>query len=122
GSRGLLAAYLSQVETEGRACGLSRIGWHTIENQTVFVLPDQTFGDSKGERVLWQTEARNETFFNCRGTLEGWLREVAGKCVGNSRLVLGVSVAFASPLLTIAGDESGGVHLNGSSRSGKTTV
>jgi hypothetical protein len=117
--RGLLAAYLSQVQPEGRACGLSRIGWHTIEGKMVFVLPNETFGDSNGERVLWQTEARGETFFNCRGTLEGWLREVAAKCVGNSRLVFCVSAAFGPPLQKITSDESGGVHLKGSSRTGK---
>jgi uncharacterized protein (DUF927 family) len=120
--RGLLAAYLTRVDSKGRACGLSRIGWHTIEDKVVFVLPNETFGDSNGERVLWQTEARNETFFNCRGSLDGWRREIASKCVGNSRLVFGVSAAFAPPLLNITNDESGGFHFKGASRAGKTTV
>jgi len=81
-NRGLLAAYLSQVEPEGRACGLSRIGWHSIDNKRVYVLPDETFGNTTGERVIWQTEARNETFFRVGGSLEGWKTEVAQRCIG----------------------------------------
>jgi uncharacterized protein (DUF927 family) len=54
--------------------------------------------------------------------LEGWKAEIASKCVGNSRLVLCVSTAFAPPLLSIADEESGGFHIKGSSRFGKTVA
>jgi uncharacterized protein (DUF927 family) len=120
--RSLLADYLSQVQPEGRACGLSRIGWHSVGDKNVFVLPDTTFGDTGGERVLWQTEARAETFFGTRGSLEGWRTEIASRCVGNSRLVSAVSAGFAAPLLPIAEEESGALHYKGPSRTGKTTV
>jgi uncharacterized protein (DUF927 family) len=41
-------------------------------------------------------------------------------CAGNSRLVLAVSTALASPLLELTQDENGGVHFTGSSSSGVT--
>ena len=48
--------------------------------------------------------------------------EIAAKCVGNSRLVLAVSAAFAAPLLPLVNAESGGLHLVGTSSIGKTTT
>ena len=38
------------------------------------------------------------------------------------KVVFGISAGFAAPLLQIAGQESGGLHFVGSSRSGKTTI
>lgn len=121
-SRNLLADYLSRVKPKGRACGVSRIGWHAIGEGMTFVLPDRAYGDTAGERVIWQTEARADTFFKTAGTADEWKTEVAARCVGNSRLVFGVSAAFAGALLGIADEESGGFHLVGPSRAGKTTV
>jgi len=123
--RGLLADYLAQAEPQGRALGLSRIGWHHIQEEKdrmVFVLPDVTLGEAGNQRVLWQTEGRRETHFGTRGELDHWKAEVATKCIGNSRLVFAVSLAFAPPLLKIANEESGGFHLKGQSRAGKTVV
>ena len=42
--------------------------------------------------------------------------------MGNSRLVLAVSCAFAALLLHPAGAESGGLHFVGESSTGKTTA
>ena len=57
-----------------------------------------------------------------RGTAEEWREQVGRLCSGNSRLVLAVSCAFAGPLLSIGGLESGGVHLHGGTSKGKTTT
>jgi putative DNA primase/helicase len=43
-------------------------------------------------------------------------------CIGNSRLILGVSIALAGPVLALLKVESGGVNLVGDSSEGKTTV
>lgn len=40
----------------------------------------------------------------------------------NSRLIFGVSVALAAPLLGICYEENGGFHLRGASSTGKTTI
>lgn len=117
-----LSAYLAQVRPAGRACGLSRIGWHSTGGRMVFVLPNATYGDTGRERVLWQTEARNDTLYNIAGDLDGWRQNVAARCAGNSRLVFSVSAAFAPPLLPIVDEESGGFHLKGKSRAGKTVA
>jgi uncharacterized protein (DUF927 family) len=120
-SRNKLAEYLSGVEVAGRARAVCRIGWYSEEKGAVFVLPDATYGEAAGERVLWQTETRTATAFNVLGTVEDWRDAVARRCVGNSRLVFSVSLAFAPPLLNPASEENGGFHFVGPSRAGKTT-
>ena len=121
GSRIKLAEYLSAVTVDGRARAVSRIGWHPSDKGVVFVLPNDTYGDSN-ERVLLQADIRIESAYQYAGTTEEWRDAVARRCVGNSRLVLAVSAGFAAPLLQIAEEENGGFHFVGSSRFGKTTL
>jgi uncharacterized protein (DUF927 family) len=121
-SRNKLADYLSSLEVTRRARAVSRIGWHAEEAVSIFVLPDATYGNAPDERVLWQTEARTDTAYNKSGSEKDWMHNIAARCIGNSRLVLAVSAAFAAPLLFAAGEENGGFHFNGSSRAGKTTL
>jgi uncharacterized protein (DUF927 family) len=121
-SRSKLADYLGTVRVDRRARSVPRIGWHRSDSGSVFVLPDETFGDVARERVLWQTETRKETLFKTSGSVESWRREIGQRCTGNSRLVMAVSTAFAPPLLEPANEESGGLHVVGKSRDGKTTV
>jgi putative DNA primase/helicase len=109
-SRNRLAEYLSTVRVSGRARAVSRIGWHVEEKGALFVLPDATYGEAPGARVLWQTETRAETAYQVAGIVEGWRGAVARRCIGNSRLVCSVSSAFAPPLLTLASEENGGFH------------
>jgi uncharacterized protein (DUF927 family) len=120
--RNRLADYLGSVRVESRARSVTRIGWHLNSGGRIFVLPDRTFGDSDGERVLWQTETQTETYFNVSGSLENWREEIGQRCAGNSRLVMAVSTAFALPLLELVNEESGGFHLVGQSRTGKTVT
>ena len=119
-SRNKLADYLGSVRVETRARSVTRVGWHSNANGQVFVLPDMTFGDTVGERVLWQSETRTETFYGVSGTPETWLEEVGKRCIGNSRLVMAASAGFAPPLLELANEESGGFHFVGTSWTGKT--
>jgi putative DNA primase/helicase len=56
-----------------------------------------------------------------QGTLKDW-REGAGRLAKGHRLAtLAISTALASPLLHVAGYESGGVHVHGRSSIGKTS-
>jgi putative DNA primase/helicase len=121
-SRNKLAGYLSAVAVEKRARAVSRIGWHTDGNNTVFVLPGATYPAAYHERILLQTETRVESNFSAAGTVQNWRNAVARRCVGNTRLVFSVSAAFAPPLLWVANEENGGFHVVGASRSGKTTI
>jgi putative DNA primase/helicase len=113
-----LHGYISQCRPVARATAVTCVGWH----QTVFVLPDAVFGDTQGERTLYQSAVAVAHAFNARGSLEEWRREVAALCIGNSRLLFAVSAAFAAALLYLTNDESGGFHYVGHSSLGKTTA
>jgi putative DNA primase/helicase len=117
-AKNALHEYISTTRPEVAARCVSRIGWH----DRCFVLPDATYGETGDERVLLQTANSGDTAFRASGSLEEWQEKVSLLCVGNSRLVLAVSAALAPPLLYIAGEESGGFHFAGQSRTGKTTT
>jgi uncharacterized protein (DUF927 family) len=116
-SRLWLGDYLSSWRPRDRVRCVDRIGWHG----EVFVLPDQTYGNKGSERVLLQSAGAAPKFV-ATGTLEAWQRDIAGLAVGNSRLVLAISQAFAGSVLHLVGEESGGVHLQGGSSIGKTAA
>ncbi|ARJ65056.1 hypothetical protein WV31_04950 [Magnetospirillum sp. ME-1] len=118
GARDKLTAFLASVQTEARARAVTRIGWH----DRAFVLPNETFGKTDGERVLLQSLAGPDHAFNVRGSLDDWKESLARYAIGNSRLALALSAAFAPPLLYLAGEESGGINFVGRSRAGKTTI
>lgn len=75
-----------------------------------------------GESYILQTSGAVDHAFRRRGSLESWQEHVAGYAVGNSRLTLALSTAFAAPLLYPTSAESGGVHFRGGSSTGKTTA
>lgn len=112
----LLEAYLN-TKASRRVRSVSQIGWH----RGAFVLPDKTIGPPDGEEIYLQTTHPNP-LIKTSGTLEGWQTEVARNCVGNSRLLLAVSAAFAAPLLEPLNGESGGIHFHGGTSVGKTTL
>jgi uncharacterized protein (DUF927 family) len=116
-ARGWLAEYLSTWRPEAKARCVERVGWH----QSVFVLPDRTFGATEGESVLLQVSGPAARF-SVEGTLDGWQQEIARHAAGNSRLALAISAALAGPLLRLANEESGGFHFWGASSIGKTTA
>jgi putative DNA primase/helicase len=88
--------------------------------QKSFVLPHKTYGDESLK--FRDVEPSPEAITELKGTLEGWKDNVAAKCAGNSRLILGLGTSFAAPLLPIANIESGGFHLVGVTSQGKTTI
>jgi putative DNA primase/helicase len=85
-----------------------------------FVLPHRTHGDRNLK--FRNVEPSPEAITEIAGTLEGWKSNVAARCTGNSRLILGLGTSFAAPLLPIANIESGGFHLVGETSNGKTIV
>ncbi|HYD32096.1 MAG TPA: DUF927 domain-containing protein [Azospirillaceae bacterium] len=117
-ARDALHEYISTAQPKNKARCVGRIGWHG----RAFVLPDATLGDTSGEAVLLQAAGTLDHAFRVRGTLDGWRQNVARYAVGNSRLALALSAAFAAPLLHLTGAESGGFHLRGASSTGKSTA
>ena len=122
GARERLAHYLATRRPARRIRTVPQIGWHLTNAVAAFVLPDKTFGETVSERVRWKIARRADTPFQAAGDLVRWREEISLRCVGNSRLVFGVSTAFAAPLLYPAGDRSGGVLFYGASQIGKTTI
>ncbi|MBW8075202.1 DUF927 domain-containing protein [Metallibacterium scheffleri] len=116
--RGKLAEYIGQARPEAKARCVLRTGWH----DGVFVLPTCTYGEHPGEPVIFQGATVDGVALAVAGTLDGWRAQVAAPCIGNSRLVLALSAAFAAPCLGLLDSEGGGFHLRGSSSSGKSTA
>jgi putative DNA primase/helicase len=85
-----------------------------------FVLPHKTHGD---ENLRFRdVEPSPDVITEVKGTLQGWKDNVAARCAGNSRLILGLGASFAAPLLPILDIESGGFHLVGGTSQGKTII
>lgn len=115
-ARNLLVEYIITAKTQARARCVTRTGWHP----PVFVLPEQTLGQTT-EIILHQSINPVQDYRQA-GSLADWQQQVAARCVGNSRLVLAISCAFAALLLHPLGAESGGLHFVGESSTGKTTA
>jgi putative DNA primase/helicase len=74
------------------------------------------------EQLILQTRTPiNAAIWRPVGTLEGWQDNVAKYAVGNAFFAFSIMAALSGPLLFVVGDQSGGFHLYGRSRSGKTT-
>jgi putative DNA primase/helicase len=117
--RDWLFEYLISAEPEDRARCVSSIGWHG----NAYVFPDETItAEATTERVILQSAERLDHALNIAGTLEQWQAEIAGRALGNSRLMLAISAAFAAPLLALTGEDGGGFHFRGASSSGKSTA
>jgi uncharacterized protein (DUF927 family) len=115
----LLQLYLEHCHSDIRMRAVEKIGWHG----RAYVLPDATLGqEAPDERIVLQGLVTTTEGYRSKGTLEEWKEKVAALCVGNSRLALAVSAAFAATLLTPLGMEGGGIHLRGPSSEGKTTT
>lgn len=113
----LLKIYLTDSESTARYRLIKNTGWR---GKDVFVLPASVIG-TPGEQLKLITDGhKNE--YTCSGTLQDWQDHIARYCVGNDRLILGVSLALAGPLLEKIGLENGGIHLLGQSSTGKSTI
>jgi uncharacterized protein (DUF927 family) len=117
-----LLDYLSEVRTAARTTVVNRGGWHDAAGGMVYVQPERTIGQTAGEDVVMQPDSHVSSEYAERGTLEGWRDNVAALAQGNSRLMFPICIAFAGPLLDVAGEESGGINLEGASKIGKTTA
>ena len=115
--RDLLASFVQVWPVESRARCVERLGWHG----SVYVTPAESIGQDD-EIVVFQNAHAIDPAFSTSGTLDTWRDTVATLSAGNTRLVFALSVAFAAPLADVAGEDSGGFHLRGSSSSGKTTA
>jgi putative DNA primase/helicase len=115
---------LGGLHTDRRARIAKRCGWHEMpDGGAVYLLADGTVIGQAGEPVILGTEAENAAKMAAlTGTIEGWQAEVAALAVGNPLAAFCIAAALAGPLLDVLGENSGGVHLFGPSKTGKTTA
>ena len=115
--RATLALYLQERPPKKKVRCALQVGWCG----GVFVLPDAVIGpDAAG--VIFQSGERGHEEHGQGGTLDGWRSEIAARAVGNPLFVLGLSAAFAGPMLARCNAEGGGLHFVGDSSTGKTTI
>ncbi|WP_457492263.1 DUF927 domain-containing protein [Tardiphaga sp. P5_C7] len=117
-ARGHFNSFLLQVRSPNRAQATQRVGWHSNS----FVMPDDCYGADERNTLLLQSATAQEHSFRQAGTLDSWKQDVGRYAVGNSRLVLALSAAFAGPLIGPCAAEGGGVHFKGASSTGKSTA
>ncbi len=115
-----LVIYLSEVDVEERVTHVDRTGWHDIDKDRVFVLPDDAIGPRGCDRVILDACASGP--YEMRGTLEEWQAGIGAVARGHVLPVLGISAAFAGPLLYLAGQEGGGINIVGPSSMGKSAI
>lgn len=113
------ANYVSSVQTDRRVTVVQRTGWHAIEGENVFVLPDEIIGRKGVGRVLLDGAAHGP--YEAKGTLSEWHDGVGALAADHTIPMLTISTAFAGPLLHLGGFEGGGLNLFGQSSRGKTT-
>lgn len=112
-----LARYLQEREPKKRVRCALQVGWCGA----VFVLPDAVIGPDAAS-VIFQSGERGHEEHGQGGTLDGWRSEIAARAVGNPLFALGLSAAFAGPMLARCNAEGGGLHFVGDSSTGKTTI
>lgn len=115
--RDLLNLYIHQCLPVNRLRCVQQTGWFN----NCFVLPEETIGQPKGEKIIYQSFAQPQFKHSQQGSIEDW-QKIPQLCCGNSRLIFGLSVAFAAPVLHLLGEENGGFHFRGPSSTGKTTI
>ncbi len=112
-----LRCCLASMRPDRRLTAVTCGGWHGMN----FVMPDGTvFGDDN--LILRPEMVRADLSCASRGSLQDWQDRVARYAVGNSRIAFFLAAGFAGPLLEIISEPSGGLHLFGPSRIGKTTA
>jgi uncharacterized protein (DUF927 family) len=107
------------MHVAARLRAVTSTGWFG----STFILPDGAVGVAAlDEQFILQTAHVVDHAYNIRGSLIEWQHNIARFAVGNSRLALAISAAFAACLVGPCGAESGGIHFRGRSSVGKTTA
>ena len=116
-----ITQYLKGTQPDKITICVSKIGWY----KGMFVLPDSTIAptttNNEVETVIYK-ESHLPHPFQVSGTLAEWNKNVGKLCVGNSKLTLVISFALALPLAHLLEIKLPGLHVVGSSSTGKTTL
>lgn len=130
-----LRTFLMKLKCSSFVRLVDKCGWDKSE-MSAFIMPGgEVVGNGDGDKIVFRSEGvdieKAAEDYSESGTLEEWQDNVARLAVGNDLLVLALCIAFTSPLLaplqsamSDADDdvEPGGVHLYGTSSTGKSTA
>jgi uncharacterized protein (DUF927 family) len=121
-ARLLLREALGGVQAGSRVTLVSRSGWHAVgTDEAAYILPDGTVIGATAETLVMKAPPENAVQMVAQaGTLQGWQEEVATPAAGNPMAAFLLAAAFAGPLLDACGEPSGGFHIVGRSKVGKT--
>jgi uncharacterized protein (DUF927 family) len=98
----------------------NKTGW--LDDQHVYILPNQIIKpENMVDDSYYYNGQKGVNLYKCEGTLEDWKNKIGMYCKNNSLLVLLTSYMLTGPLLKHCSMEGGGLHLYGSSSTGKTT-
>ena len=111
-------SYIQTFPTDARGRTADRIGWSGDK----FVATHKVYGSEDNEQVFFEGNQRNKAEFKMAGTKEDWDENVAKYAIGNSRFIMAICAALASPLLPLIKAENTGFHFLGSSSIGKSTL
>jgi putative DNA primase/helicase len=119
----LLKGFVGAVKVKRMLRCVASTGWHHDDKAATFVLPGgEAFGRGAEDVILQAEYVHATTAYRMRGNLDDWQRDVAALAVGNDLLAFTLAAGFCGPLLDVVGEPSGGIHLVGASRSGKSTA
>lgn len=122
-ARSLLKQFIGGVRSKRRRICVDRTGWHLANGKNVFILPGgEAYGPAASSVILQTDHAGTDGAFLAAGSLGEWQEHVGRLAAGNSRLVVAICTALATPLLDIVGGDSGGLHIVGDSQTGKSTT
>lgn len=117
-ARQLLTTYLSIETRKNHIYTSDRIGWHG----DTYLLPKAAISPNDALALRYKANGEYPPFEQ-RGSLDEWINGVSKYAIGNNRLLLALSLAFAAPLSRLMGNSTSiGFHFRGASRTGKSTI
>ncbi|MCF6764706.1 DUF927 domain-containing protein [Thiotrichales bacterium 19S3-7] len=114
-----LKRFLNHIQPRQCLTSVYKTGWY---NQS-YVLADKVYNQPKElPYVFSQSAATTLKSSSIKGDLENWQKEVSRYAIDNPLMILAISFGFVGPLLNRMGMDNFGLHLYGSSSTGKTTL
>ena len=115
----LLREYFNRLRVTTKALAVNRGGWHG----DAYVMANGTvFGGSSLPVIMRPEAVIRDPSSQQAGTLADWQENIGRLAIGNDLLAVALAAALSGPLLDVAHAESGGIHIVGKSRAGKTSA
>ena len=122
--RSYLRHALGGVQSALRVSLADAPGWDVLTGAggAYTLIDGETIGSLTEPVVLKSPPENGAAKMAQSGSLDEWKSDVAARAAGNFVAAFAISAAFAGPLLGPLGESSGGFHIFGRSKAGKTLV